>query len=239
MNFVKDYLETHRFTVLFSGGKDSLACLLWVLDNVSRKDWNILYVEITGNTHPLCSQYVYDVCERLDVKDRLVVAKTKDFYELMNRWGPPLMFAYRWCLYQLKLKAFNKYAKPVTVDGIRRSDSKTRKTSKPIALLKIARRISVSPLVDWSKKDVLNYIKNHNIPLNPCYEIYGHSGNCVFCPYANKEHIIKTLNDPYWKTKILPILEKHKQKLVKGSIGLSVYNRWIQNSTQQILEVEG
>ena len=119
MNFVKDYLETHRFTVLFSGGKDSLACLLWVLDNVSRKDWNILYVEITCNTHPLCSQYVYDVCERLDVKDRLVVAKTKDFYELMNRWGPPLMFAYRWCLYQLKLKAFNKYAKPVTVDGIR------------------------------------------------------------------------------------------------------------------------
>jgi len=47
-------LNQHRFTILWSGGKDSTAALLWVLDHVSHKDWNVLYVEITGNTHPKC-----------------------------------------------------------------------------------------------------------------------------------------------------------------------------------------
>ena len=91
-------LNRHRFTVLWSGGKDSTAALLWTLDHVRHDDWNILYVEITGNTHPLCNQYVQDVAEKLGVKDKLMVVKTADFFELMDKWGPPLLFAYKWCL---------------------------------------------------------------------------------------------------------------------------------------------
>ncbi|RLE90745.1 MAG: hypothetical protein DRN04_14415 [Thermoprotei archaeon] len=55
-------LNSTKFTVLFSGGKDSLAVLLWVLDNISHDNWNILYIEVTGNTHYLCSEYVKKIC---------------------------------------------------------------------------------------------------------------------------------------------------------------------------------
>jgi len=52
------YLNRVRFSVLFSGGKDSLATLLWVLDHIKHNNWNIIYAEVTGNTSSLCTDYV-------------------------------------------------------------------------------------------------------------------------------------------------------------------------------------
>jgi 3'-phosphoadenosine 5'-phosphosulfate sulfotransferase (PAPS reductase)/FAD synthetase len=231
-------LNQHRFTVLWSGGKDSTAALLWVLDHIRHNDWNVLYVETTGNTHPLCTRYVLTSTRKLGLEDRLVVAKTADFYELMDiMWGPPLMFAYRWCLYQLKAKAFEK-AYSFTVDGVRRADSNARRKAQLVKVIKLSGKVNVSPLVDWSKEQVLDYIKEHGLDLNPCYKLYGHSGNCMFCPYANKRHIILTMNDPEWRAKILPALLKHKEKLAKGSIGRTVYKRWTSGAEQKTLDVQ-
>jgi len=232
MSDVLRILNQHKFTVLFSGGKDSTAALLWVYNNVSHNNWNVLYVEVTENTHPLCSQYVNEVCDSLGLHERLLTVKTADFFELMDRWGPPLLFAYRWCLYQLKIKAFNKHAYYYTVDGIRRENSKIRKGLKAINVLKIAKRIAISPLTTWTTQQVIDYIKDNGFKLNPCYARFGHSGNCMFCPYANKRHITLTLADPYWREKIVSALKKHENKMKKGSIGRSVFNRWMKNTPQ-------
>jgi 3'-phosphoadenosine 5'-phosphosulfate sulfotransferase (PAPS reductase)/FAD synthetase len=229
-------LSQHKFTVLWSGGKDSTAALLWVLDHVRHRDWNVLYVEITGNTHPKCTEYVLCTARKLGLEDRLVVAKTADFYELMDKWGPPLMFAYRWCLYQLKAKAFSK-AYSFTVDGVRRADSNARRKAQLVKVIKLSGKVNVSPLVDWTKEHVLDYIKSHGVDLNPCYKLYGHSGNCMFCSCANKRQIILTMNDAEWRNKILPVLLKHKEKLAKGSIGRTVYKRWISGAEQKTLDV--
>jgi len=228
-------LSKHKFTVLWSGGKDSTAALLWVLDNVKHSNWNILYVEITGNTHKLCTEYVLETAGRLGVEDKLMIAKTKNFYELMDRWGPPLMFGYRWCLSQLKAEAFSKYTEHFVVDGIKRSDSRRRKKLKLITVMRVSDKITVSPLIDWNSKQVYDYIRKHGVNINPCYTKYGHSGNCMFCPYADKRHILLTINDPEWRNKILPILIKHKEKMMKGSIGRSVYSRWIEGAVQRTL----
>jgi 3'-phosphoadenosine 5'-phosphosulfate sulfotransferase (PAPS reductase)/FAD synthetase len=227
-------LNQHKFTVLWSGGKDSTAALLWVLDHIRHNDWNVLYVEVTGNTHPKCTEYVVRAAQKLSLEDRLIVAKTKDFYELMDRWGPPLMFGYRWCLYQLKKKAFEK-AHYITVDGIRRADSKVRRRLKLINIVKVSKKVAISPIIDWTKSQVIDYIRGCGLDVNPCYKLYGHSGNCMFCPYADKKHIILTMNDPEWRAKILPVLNRHKEKLAKGSIGRSVYNRWITGAMQSTI----
>jgi 3'-phosphoadenosine 5'-phosphosulfate sulfotransferase (PAPS reductase)/FAD synthetase len=227
-------LNQHKFTVLWSGGKDSTAALLWVLDHIRHNNWNVLYVEITGNTHPKCTEYVARATRKLGIEDKLVVAKTADFYELMDKWGPPLMFAYRWCLYQLKAKAFEK-AFSFTVDGVRRADSNARRKTQLVSVVKLSGKVTVSPLVDWTKEHVLDYIKSHGLDLNPCYKLYGHSGNCMFCPYANKTHIILTMNDPEWHAKILPVLVRHREKLAKGSIGRLIYNRWITGAMQSTI----
>jgi Phosphoadenosine phosphosulfate reductase family. len=98
-------LDNKRFTILWSGGKDSTATLLWVLNNVRNADFNVLYIEITGNTDQRCNDYVHKVAESLGIEDKLIFHRATynglDFYELMDRWGVPII-KYRWCLYKLK-----------------------------------------------------------------------------------------------------------------------------------------
>jgi 3'-phosphoadenosine 5'-phosphosulfate sulfotransferase (PAPS reductase)/FAD synthetase len=137
----------------------------------------------------------------------------------------------------LKAKAFEK-AYSFTVDGVRRADSNARRKAQLVKVIKLSGEVNVSPLVDWSKEQVLDYIKSHGLDLNPCYKLYGHSGNCMFCPYANKRHIILTMNDPEWRAKILPVLVRHKDKLAKGSIGRTVYKRWTSGAEQKTLDVQ-
>jgi 3'-phosphoadenosine 5'-phosphosulfate sulfotransferase (PAPS reductase)/FAD synthetase len=228
-------LARHRFTVLWSGGKDSTAALLWVLDNIGHRNWNILYVEITGNTHPLCTQYVVETAEKLGVSDRLVVVKTADFFELMDKWGPPLLHGYRWCLYQLKMKAFER-AHSITVSGARREDSSIRRNLRVVTVIRQTGKVAVSPILEWSKEEVVQYIREHGLDLNPCYGLYGHSGNCMFCPYASKRQVVLTLNDPEWRAKVLRILEKHRDRMMKGRMSRSLYEKWTRLAAQTTLE---
>jgi 3'-phosphoadenosine 5'-phosphosulfate sulfotransferase (PAPS reductase)/FAD synthetase len=215
-----------EFTVLWSGGKDSTALLLWVLDNVKHSSWNVLYAEITGNTSPLCNEYVITVAEKLGLYDRLLFVKTRDFYELAERWGPPLLGAYRWCLYRLKKPAFRQ-GRYILVSGVRRADSKVRRRGSWINRLLITdRQVVINPIFEWSREMVLDYLKDRGVPLNPCYSRYGHSGNCMFCPYADKKHIVLTMQDEYWRSKILLMLERHREGLMKGSIGRRIYEDW-------------
>jgi len=228
-------LAKHRFTVLWSGGKDSTAALLWVLDNVSHKNWNVLYVEITGNTHPLCTEYVVRTAERLDISDRLTIVRTADFFDLMDRWGPPLLRVYRWCLYQLKMKAFER-AHSITVSGARKEDSGIRRSLGAVTVIRRSGKVAVSPILEWTREQVVQYIRDHGLDLNPCYALYGHSGNCMFCPYASRAHIILTLSDPEWRAKILPALEKHRDRMTRGRMSRDVYLRWMRHATQTTLE---
>ena len=70
----REFLKDREFTVLWSGGKDSTATLLWVLDNVKHDNWDVLYIEVTGNTHPLCTQYVVDTAKQLGIYNKLKIA---------------------------------------------------------------------------------------------------------------------------------------------------------------------
>jgi len=231
----KEFLEKIRFTVLFSGGKDSTAALLWVLENISHDDWNILYIEISGNTHPMCTEYVHDVCERLGIAEKLVHVKTADFFELARRWGFPHMF-YRWCLWNLKARTIRQYAHVVTVTGIRAADSRVRREkAKVIDFIRVSGTYSVQPLFDWSKKEVHEFMRRYDIPLNQCYKKYGHSGNCMFCPYHDRRSIIQTMSDPEWRAKILPILHARDDRLDKSTVGRQTYEKWIRFSRQMVL----
>lgn len=221
-------LRGRRFTVLFSGGADSTATLLWVLDNVGRGDWNVLFIEVTGNTDRLCTSYVYDVVERLGLSEKLIHAKTADFFALMDRWGPPLLHSYRWCLYQLKAKAIRKNAHYITVAGMKRVDSRRRMMIRdPVSFMRVSGTVAVLPILDWTEEMVLDYIKARGLRVNPCYDELGHSGGCCFCPYADERHIALTMSNPLWGPKIASALRRHMEKMARGSIGRQIYRRWM------------
>jgi len=221
-----EYLNRHTFTVLYSGGKDSTATLLWVLDNVMHDRWNILYVEVTGNTARECTEYVKYISKILGVEDKLIIAKREvDFFDYLKRCGSPLLSKYRWCYWQFKWRLFKRYALPINVTGMKKRDSWRRRKVKEIDTLYMDGVTAVNPIVAWSNNKVLEYIRDHGIPLNPCYEKYGHSGNCMFCPNHSKHQIILTMQDPYWRRKILNAL-----KYGRGYISRRVYNKWMEYS---------
>jgi phosphoadenosine phosphosulfate reductase len=232
-----EILNRRRFTVLWSGGKDSTAALLWVLNNVNSSSWNVLYVEITENTDPECTRYVVETAEKLGIPEKLRIVKTENFFDLCRKWGIPTPF-YRWCLYHLKKRAFSE-ACNLTVTGVRRSDSKVRFGVGVLSYAKLTKKWCVNPIIDWSKEDVFDYLKQNGIKLNPCYDRLGHSGNCCFCPYADRKHIVGTMSDPYWGSKIRTLLEdqKVKERAMRGKVGMEIYLRWAKWKWQTALEV--
>ena len=224
----REFLASREFTVLWSGGKDSTATLLWVLDNVSHDNWDILYIEVTGNTHPLCTQYVIDTAKQLGVYNKLKIAKREDldFFEAMKRWGVPLIWRDRFCFHKFKEPLIIRYAKQIQVLGVKRSDSWRRKYVAFVDYLITTKQISVNPIADWSSSQVSKYLKSHGVDVNPCYNIYGHSGNCMFCIYHRKDQIARTLQDPYWRAKILDALSY----VGRGKISAQVRDKWLRLS---------
>jgi len=166
-----EFLNTRRFVVLFSGGKDSLATLLWVLDNIHHERWKILYIEIPGNTHPECTEYVKRVAEQLGISNKLVIdgRYDLDFMDMLYRYGSPLIGKYRWCFFKFKAPILEKYKKYsfVQVTGMRKTDSIRRRNLKMIDYFRQTGFIVVNPLYDKTTKEVLDYIAKHGVELNP------------------------------------------------------------------------
>ena len=235
---VRRFLNEREFTVAWSGGKDSTACLLWVLDNVGHDDWDILYVEVTGNTHPLCTRYVMDVVKRLGVRSKLRVVRREDldFFDALRRWGVPVLGKYRWCFYQFKLKLFKRFGRLTQVSGMRRGDSWRRRKVKPIEWFRMVGGVVVSPILGWGREDVFRVMREHGVEPNPCYSLYGHSGNCMFCPYHDRVAIAKTLRDPEWGGKIISVLRGLGPK---GSISREVRRKWLKLSSNIPLTAYG
>lgn len=64
-----------KVIVTFSGGKDSLASLLWVRNNLT-KDFITVFCD-TGWEHPLTYKYIEEIRNKLDLD--LVTIKSKKF----------------------------------------------------------------------------------------------------------------------------------------------------------------
>jgi len=233
---IKKWLEHYPFSIFLSGGKDSVATLLWVLDNVKNKVFNVIYAEVSGNTHEWCNYYVHYVIMKLGLEDRFLHLKNEkyDFFECLVRWGVPLLQKYRWCREIFKIRVWHPHAFKIHVLGLRRLESKRRMwyLKKPIKYSTREDAWKVNPLWSWTTDQVIDYIREHGLRLNPCYRRYGHGGNCMFCPYRDESAIILTLKNQYWREKILSALKRFQPK---GPIGKEVKEKWLRLAMQTTL----
>lgn len=172
-----------------------------------KSNFKVVFIEVTGNTHPLSSEYVHYIVKDYYGLD-LIHLKSKDdnFFDLLKRYGYPSCIWYhsKWCLNRLKnipLKKYKKLKYAVGFSGMKIADSLNRKryiherfsdgiktNKKPFTFWGA---ITVLPIVYFSKSDVWNYIKENNLPMNPCYKFIGDSGNCVICPFNTFETMKK------------------------------------------------
>lgn len=120
-----------KVIVTFSGGKDSLASLLWVRNNLT-KDFITVFCD-TGWEHPLTYQYIYDIRDRLGLN--LVTVRSKKYDGMVDlakkkaRWPSSQR---RFCTSELKTIPMIDYILDevndniLMIQGIRAAESSKR-----------------------------------------------------------------------------------------------------------------
>lgn len=132
------------------------------------------------------------------------------FIKMIEKRGLPTML-HRFCCEELKEKSG---AGNVVLTGVRADESTKRSKYNEVAIksnrvehadrskkhtieeieqnehrcIKGKDAIMIYPILNWTEREVWQYIADNNLPHNPCYDIAGRVG-CMFCPFANKREI--------------------------------------------------
>lgn len=187
------------FHVGFSGGKDSQAVLELVkMAGVKyRAVYNVTTNDPADNVRFIKHHYP-------DVEFSI---PEKSYFQLIAQKGVPTMFN-RWCCALFKETAGVGY---VVLTGVRKEES--RKRAEYPEAFKFARKkgekelldfdkmeanefrcvggkdkFMVYPILEWTEKDVWDFIALRGLPVNPCYKTHKRVG-CVFCPFARPKEI--------------------------------------------------
>jgi len=229
---IKEFAEKwNGVYIAFSGGKDSTALLLLAAEALPRRlIRGVVFVEVTGNTDRCNIEYVYSFVDRLGLSEKLIHMRREDldFFEALVKWGVP-MRVHRWCLNEFKMKVFQRARPPIYVVGVKHADSWSRSRSDWSKPKNWNGMIVFSPIWFWISGDIMDYLRSRNVPLSPCYRIYGHSGNCMYCPFRTRDEVVKTAADPYWGPKILSALSK-----LRNERGRREYRRWARHASRTL-----
>ena len=213
---IRKLLECRKPFTLFSGGKDSLATLVYLRDIAKQvnRDLTAIYVDTTAGL-PENTEYVKTVCQYLGT-DLEIVRPKIDYFTLVKKWGIP-SFGYRWCCRELKIKPieefFNSIKEPkIVFDGIRAAESNVRKQYIPIWYHPGFKCLSVSPIFYWSNDQVTSFINSNGLPKTILHSL-GTSTECWCGAYKTETDFIKLyeLNkDMFYK--LLKVEEENKNR---------------------------
>ena len=188
-------LSTLPLFIQFSGGRDSMAMLglaREVTDNF------VCCYMATGLEFKGVIQFVKNTCAELGVK--LLISnpsmhKGNLFQRIEQFQSFPGLIA-TWCCRDLKLRPQKKLLQATfgketlyKLEGIRLSESIRRKymykdyTGDPIREdSEFKGSYEVFPIINWTDRDVLNYLEVKGLPTMGHYKKFGLSG-CSFCPF--------------------------------------------------------
>jgi len=191
---LRKILNGAKCFVLTSGGKDSLATLVYTkkVAEEAGVELSAIHVDTTVG-FPEVTKYVRKVCRQLGVK-LSIVRPEKDFFDLASDWGIP-SFRFRWCCRELKIKPIQDFlakipGRKVVIDGIRAEESNLRAKYLPIWYHPSFKCLSVSPIFRWTKKQVERYVDSANLPENPVRQL-GCSGECWCGAYKTQSDFLK------------------------------------------------
>jgi phosphoadenosine phosphosulfate reductase len=173
--------------VSYSGGKDSLATLLLVLEAGMRP--KVLFAD-TGLEFPETVENVRKTASALGLE--LVVEEAGEaFWENLPRFGPPGRDA-RWCCKCCKLGPITRLISREFPGGVlsfigqRRYESEARASKGPVWKNPwVPGQTGASPIQEWTSFSVWLYIFSKKAAYNPWYERGLDRIGCFLCPATN------------------------------------------------------
>ena len=214
------------FHVGFSGGKDSQVLLELVkMAGVKyRAVYNVTTNDPADNVRFIKKFY----------PDVIFSRPEKSYFQMIEKKGMPTILQ-RWCCAMFKETAGVGF---VVLTGVRKEESSRR--AKYDEAVKIAKKkedrqaididkmeanefrcvggkdkFMVYPILEWTEKDVWDFIAQRGLLVNPCYEVHRRVG-CVFCPFARSKDIKAYCEThPKLKEAFLNAIEKYRIKMQK------------------------
>lgn len=223
--FIRQVVESTDLpmAVSYSGGKDSMATLLLVLDAGYRPD--LLFIN-TGLELPETIENVYEVAEKYSLE--IVTLDAGDaFYRALEYFGPPAK-DFRWCCKICKLGPATRLIKEKYPKGLlsfigqRQYESMQRKKKGDQWINPwVPNQKGFSPIQKWNALTVWLYIFREKGSYNPWYERGPGRIGCWLCP-ASSVADLKRIRDGYeGSNTFFEYLEKWAEK--KG-----FSSRWVE-----------
>lgn len=170
---LKQYAIPNGYYLAFSGGKDSV--VIYRLAQLAGVKFTAHY------SYPgLDPRELVNFIKR-EYPD-VIFHYPKRTYGMVFMWKtmPPLRQK-RWCCELLK----EGQGEGIVVLGIRRAESTGRK-NRPV-LQDCKGRWLLCPIVDWTDKDVWDFIREQNIPYCKLYDEGYKRIGCIACPFASEK----------------------------------------------------
>ncbi len=196
--------------VSFSGGKDSLVTLdLAMRVGIS----NVVFCDTTLEFDETV-EYVKDIESYYGLKITTIKAP-RDFFDLVENICVPSRKC-KWCCKVFKFGPLTKFAIDNKIDnyitGLRSEESNKRRHYTSTDYNPLVPIPQINPILDWNEKNVWDYIKKENLPINPLYQFFDRIG-CWICPNRTDDEwkIIKN-NFPEKYSILNNLLESYSNK---------------------------
>lgn len=179
-----------------SGGKDSTAALLWLV-NESGYPHDKIRVTFcdTGNEHQITYDYIAMLSH--DVFPIKTIKPPLDFYELAKKKGRFPSAVARFCTQELKIFPSQRYvlnlmhdgARVLLLTGVRASESARRAKLPEFEWNTYYACDMFRPLLYWSLDDVWAMLEKYSIPRNLLYDYGAKRVGCLPCIMSRKSEI--------------------------------------------------
>ena len=188
--------EKTIYHVGISGGKDSAAVLLWLVNEsgVPRDHINATFCDI-GNDHEWTVEHVELLSRTVHPVETL--KPELDYYELARKKKRFPGVKTRFCTEHLKIYPTQEHIGAlkalgftvVAVSGVRADESEARKDLPEWDYSGNMLCHSWRPLIRWKLADVLAIHKKYGVPMNPLYSMGARRVGCFPCIMSRKSEI--------------------------------------------------
>ena len=191
-----------KYVVSISGGKDSTACLLFMLERAKKEDVIPVFCDTKWE-----ADETYEYLEYLEKELDIVIVRieSEGMEEYTKRVKCLPNHFKRFCTKEFKTRPFHKWLKDfkdefIVVEGIRREESKPRANTEVFEIkesyfYKGLFIPTMYPIAYWSKERVVEYIRAKGIKLNPLYAKGYSRVGCFPCVFWNKQDLLLFANE--------------------------------------------